>query len=158
MAEDAIRAVRAALQEGIAAGGGAAYMACIPALARLESATGIQDEALGVRVVAEALKAPLQQIAANAGYAGSTVSARVSGHYNGLDPAAIQAKPHSDQRMPGDGFGFDALSGQVVSMWENGIVDAVKVLRMALEKAASTAAMGPDNRGRRFQEAREDVT
>ena len=140
-AEDAIRAVRAALQEGVVAGGGAAFMACIPALAMLESATGNQDEALGVRVVAEALNAPLKQIAANAGYTGSTVAARVSGHYNGLDPDATLSSPHSRHALPGDGFGFDARSGQVVSMWETGIVDSVKVLRTALEMAASTAAM-----------------
>jgi chaperonin GroEL len=140
-AEDAIRAVRAALQEGVVAGGGAAFMACIPALALLESATGNQDEALGVRVVAEALNAPLKQIAANAGYTGSTVAARVSGHYNGLDPDATLSSPHSRHALPGDGFGFDARSGQVVSMWETGIVDSVKVLRTALEMAASTAAM-----------------
>ena len=139
MAEDAIRAVRAALQEGIVAGGGAAYMACVPALTVLETATDGEDEALGVRVVAEALQAPLQQIAANAGYAGSTVAARVSGHYNGLEPGATRSKPRSDQGV--QGCGFDALSGQVVSMWEAGIVDSVKVLRMALEMAASTAAM-----------------
>ena len=140
-AEDAIRAVRAALQEGVVAGGGAAFMACIPALAMLESATENQDEALGVRVVAEALNAPLKQIAANAGYTGSTVAARVSGHYNGLDPDATLSSPHSRHALPGDGFGFDARSGQVVSMWETGIVDSVKVLRTALEMAASTAAM-----------------
>ncbi len=140
-AEDAIRVVRAALLEGVVAGGGAAFMACIPALAMLESATGNQDEALGVRVVAEALNAPLQQIAANAGYTGSTVAARVSGHYNGLDPDATHSSPHTRHALPGDGFGFDARSGQVVSMWETGIVDSVKVLRTALEMAASTAAM-----------------
>ena len=138
-AEDAIRAVRAALKEGIVAGGGAAYMACVPALTVLETATDGEDEALGVRVVAEALQAPLQQIATNAGYAGSTVAARVSGHYNGLEPGATQSKLRSDQTV--QGCGFDALSGQVVSMWEAGIVDSVKVLRMALEMAASTAAM-----------------
>ena len=138
-AEDAIRAVRAALKEGIVAGGGAAYMACVPALTVLETATDGEDEALGVRVVAEALQAPLRQIAANAGYAGSTVAARVSGHYNGLEPGATQSKPRSDQGV--QGCGFDALSGQVMSMWEAGIVDSVKVLRMALEMAASTAAM-----------------
>ena len=138
-AEDAIRAVRAALQEGIVPGGGAAYMACVPALTLLETATDGEDEALGVRVVAEALQAPLQQIAANAGYAGSTVAARVSGHYNGQEPAATRSKAHSDQGV--QGWGFDALSGQAISMWEAGIVDSVKVLRMALEMAASAAAM-----------------
>ncbi len=138
-AEDAIRAVRAALKEGIVAGGGSAYMACVPALTVLETATDGEDEALGVRVVAEALQAPLRQIAANAGYAGSTVAARVSGHYNGLEPGATRSKPRSDQGV--QGCGFDALSGQVMSMWEAGIVDSVKVLRMALEMAASTAAM-----------------
>ena len=139
MAEDAIRAVRAGLQEGIVPGGGAAYMACVPALTVLETATDGEDEALGVRVVADALQAPLRQIATNAGYAGSTVAARVSGHYNGQEPGAMRSKPHSDQGV--QGWGFDALSGQEMSMWEAGIVDSVKVLRMALEMAASAAGM-----------------
>ena len=141
-AEDAIRAVRAALQEGVAPGGGAAYMACVPALTALEAATGDEDEALGVRVVADALQAPLQQIAVNAGYAGSTVAARVGAHYNGLEAGATRSGPGSEGRTaPGGGMGFDALSGQVVNMWEAGILDSVKALRKALEMAASTASM-----------------
>ena len=136
MAEDAIRAVRSALQEGVAAGGGAAYMACVPAVNALEAAAGSDEEAMGVQVVADALTAPLAQIADNAGYAASTVAFRVGSHYNGAEAGLRRT-----QRAASDGVGFDVTSGQVVSMWEAGIVDSVKVLRMALEMAASTAAM-----------------
>ena len=145
MAEDAIRAVRAALQEGVAAGGGAAYMACVPAVNALEASAASDEEAMGVRVVADALTAPLAQIADNAGYAASTVAFRVGSHYNGVSAGAhAGTAPAGLRRTEGaapDGVGFDVTSGQVVSMWEAGIVDSVKVLRMALEMAASTAGM-----------------
>jgi len=121
LAEDAVRSVRAALEEGTVPGGGAAYMACIPSLEALEEVTGNRDEAAGVRVVAEALAAPLQQIAVNAGYSGSTVAAQV--------------------KLCSPEYGFDALSGQTVDMREMRILDPTKVLRMALEMAGSTAAM-----------------
>ncbi len=141
MAEDAIRAVRAALQEGVAAGGGAAYMACVPAVNALEAAAASEDEAMGVRVVADALRAPLAQIADNAGFAASTVAFRVGSHYNGVQAGAAPAGLRRTEGAAGDGVGFDVTSGQVVSMWEAGIVDSVKVLRLALEMAASTAGM-----------------
>ncbi len=141
MAEDAIRAVRAALQEGVAAGGGAAYMACVPAVNALEAAAASDEEAMGVRVVADALRAPLAQIAGNAGYAASTVAFRVGSHYNGVQAGAAPVGLRRTEGAAGDGVGFDVTSGQVVSMWEAGIVDSVKVLRMALEMAASTAGM-----------------
>lgn len=145
MAEDAIRAVRAALQEGVAAGGGAAYMACVPAVNALEASAANDEEAMGVRVVADALRAPLAQIADNAGYAASTVAFRVGSHYNGVSSGVpAGTAPAGLRRTEGavpDGVGFDVTSGKVVSMWEAGIVDSVKVLRMALEMAASTAGM-----------------
>ncbi len=145
IAEDAIRAVRAALQEGVAAGGGAAYMACVPAVNALEASAASDEEAMGVRVVADALRAPLAQIADNAGYAASTVAFRVGSHYNGVSAGAqagtaLAGLRRTEGAAP-DGVGFDVTSGQVVSMWEAGIVDSVKVLRMALEMAASTAGM-----------------
>ncbi len=145
MAEDAIRAVRAALQEGVAAGGGAAYMACVPAVNALETAAGSDEEAMGVQVVADALRAPLAQIADNAGYAASTVAFRVGSHYNGAEAGAeagaAAAGLRRIQAAASDGVGFDVTSGRVVSMWQAGIVDSVKVLRLALEMAASTAGM-----------------
>lgn len=120
-AEEAIRSVRSALEEGVVPGGGAAYVACIPAVEALAKVTEDTDQAAGVRAVAEALAAPLEQIAVNAGHEGTTAVARV--------------------RLAGPGLGFDALSGQVVNMREVGILDPVKVLRLALERAASVAAM-----------------
>ena len=119
--EDAIRAVRAALQDGTVPGGGAAYLACIPALEALQAAGEQTDEAMGIHVVAEALAAPLKQIAKNAGYSGVTMAAKA--------------------RAKGPGHGFDAFSGEVVDMREAGIVDPAKVQGIALEAAASTAAM-----------------
>jgi chaperonin GroEL len=120
-AEDVLRSVRAALEEGTVPGGGAAYLACISAVEALEKATANVDEAAGVHIVAEALAAPLQRIAVNAGFSGSTTAARA--------------------RLAGPGFGFDALSDRVVDMRQAGIVDPAKVIRVALEMAASTARM-----------------
>jgi chaperonin GroEL len=120
-AEDAIRSVRAALREGTVPGGGAAYLGCIPALEELTTKTQDADEAMGVRTAAAALTAPLRQIASNAGYEASTVVAKVG-------PGAPEC-------------GFDAVSGRIVNMREAGIVDPVKVLRLALEMAARTAVM-----------------
>lgn len=121
LAEDALRCVRAALEEGSVPGGGAAYLACIPALETLRRCTTDTDEATGVRIVEEALSAPLRQIATNAGYEGSV--------------AVAQAK------LDGSPCGFDALAGRVVNMREAGIIDPTKVTRRALEMAASAAAM-----------------
>jgi chaperonin GroEL len=120
-AEEAIRSVRSALEEGVVPGGGAAYVACIPSVEGVAQAAEDVDQAAGVRAVAEALAAPLQQIALNAGYEGTTAVAQV--------------------RLAEPGFGFDALSGQVVNMQEAGILDPTRVLRLALEKAAGAAAM-----------------
>ncbi len=120
LAKDAIRSVRSALQEGVVPGGGAAYMTCIPAVEAVAKDVNNADQAAGVRAVAEALTAPLRQIALNAGYEGSTVVAQVG--------------------MAGPGFGFDALLGRVVNMGEGNILDPAEVLRVALEKAASVAA------------------
>jgi chaperonin GroEL len=90
-------------------------------LEALEAATDHTDEAMGIHVVAEALAAPMKQIATNAGYAGSTMAAKA--------------------RAEGPGYGFDALLGEVVDMREADIVDPAKVQCVALEAAASMAAM-----------------
>jgi chaperonin GroEL len=120
-AEVGVRSVRSALEEGVVPGGGSAYLACVPAVEASAQAVNNSDQAAGVRVVANALAAPLQQLADNAGYSGATAAARV--------------------RLAGAGFGFDVRSGTVVDMREAGILDPVKVLSVALRKATSVAAM-----------------
>ena len=118
-AEKAMRALPIALREGVVAGGGVAYLNCIAALDRIE-AKG--DEAFGVQVIKHALAEPFRRIALNAG-----VSA----------PAAIRA----EAQARGADFGYDAMNEQIVSMRDVGIVDAVGVLRQALQTAASGAVM-----------------
>jgi len=118
LALDAIASARSALEEGVAPGGGAAYLACIPAI---EAYDWSERERFGAQVMVEALKAPAAAIAGNSGYEASTVLGRLRGQ-----PA---------------GYGFDVLSGQLLSMWEAGILDPVRVLRVALEMATSAAAM-----------------
>lgn len=120
-AEDAIRTVRAGVQEGTVPGGGAAYLGCVPFLEDLATKTRDTDEAMGVRTAAAALTAPLRQIASNAGYVASTVVAK-----------AGACAPE---------WGFDAVSGRIVNMRAAGIVDPAKVLRLALEMAAGTAVL-----------------
>ena len=116
--EDALAATRAAVEEGIVAGGGLALLRAIPALDRIE-AHG--DEATGIKIVKKALEEPMRQIAGNAGSEGSVVVEKVRG-------------------MEQD-VGFNALSGNYENMFTAGIVDPVKVTRSALQNAASIAAM-----------------
>jgi chaperonin GroEL len=116
--EDALAATRAAVEEGIVAGGGLALLRAIPALSRLE-AEG--EEAMGINIVKRALEEPLRQIARNAGSEGSVVVGKVKG---------------LEQNV-----GFNALSDKYEDMFEAGIVDPVKVTRSALQNAGSIAAM-----------------
>jgi chaperonin GroEL len=116
--EDALSTVRAGLEEGMVAGGGATLLHAIPALAKLKLQS---DEQVGVDIVRRALEAPLRQIADNAGARGEVVVEQVS-----------KAK---------EGEGFDALLGEYGDMFAKGIVDAAKVTRSALQNAASIAAM-----------------
>lgn len=116
--EDSLSAARAALEEGIVAGGGAALAHAREALGRLEL-TG--DEAVGREVVATAVSEPLRLIAANAGYDGQEVVGKVSG---------MSASE-----------GFDAMAGEYVDLFEAGIVDPLKVTRAAIEAAASIAGL-----------------
>ncbi len=113
-------ALRLALRDGVAPGGGVAYLACQEAL-RAQGAPLSTDERVVARALSAALQEPLAVIAANAGYTHQTVVARV------------KASP--------PWWGFDALTGQLVDMWAAGIVDPVPVLRTALESAVSGAAM-----------------
>ena len=116
--EDALNATRAAVEEGIVAGGGTALANVIPAVAALEL-TG--DEATGRSIVLRALEEPVRQIAHNAGFEGSIVIDR-------LKNAEL-------------GTGFNAATGEWVNMIEEGIIDPVKVSRSALQNAASVASL-----------------
>ena len=117
--EDALNATRAAVEEGIIAGGGSAYIHVQKKVAELaDSLTG--DEKTGANVIVKALEAPLFYIAANAGLEGSVIINKV--------------------RESEDSVGFDAYNEQYVEMVKSGIVDPVKVTRTALQNAASVAS------------------
>ena len=119
--EDALNATRAAVEEGIVAGGGAAYVDAIPAVEKLVN-TLEGDEKTGANIVAKALAEPMKQIAANAGIDGSVV----------LEKVKTAGKT---------GYGFDAYKEEYCDMISSGIVDPTKVTRSALENAASVAAV-----------------
>jgi chaperonin GroEL len=116
--EDALSTTRAAVEEGLVAGGGTALVQAIPAL---DALTVDGDEKVGVAIVRRALEAPIRQIAENAGAEGSVVVAAV--------------------RNAEKGYGYDALRGEFGDMFAKGIVDAAKVTRSALQNAASIAGM-----------------
>ena len=118
--EDALNATKAAVEEGIVAGGGTAYINVIPAVAKLAAETE-GDERIGVKLILKALEAPLHQIAENAGHVGAVV----------VDKVKNSGKV---------GYGFDAYNEVYVDMMEAGIVDPTKVTRSALQNAASIAA------------------
>ena len=118
--EDALAATKAAVEEGIIAGGGTSYINIIPEVAKLlDSCEG--DEKTGVQIVLKALEEPVKQIAKNAGCEGSVIVDKVM---------------HCDK-----GVGYNALTEKYVDMLKDGIVDPVKVTRSALQNAASVAAM-----------------
>ena len=119
--EDALNATRAAVQEGIVAGGGTAYVNAIPAVEKLVSKVE-GDEKTGVRIIMNALQEPVRQIAINAGVDGSVVLEKVK----------------NSRKV---GYGFDAYREVYCDMIANGIVDPTKVNRSALENAASVAGM-----------------
>ena len=116
--EDALNATRAAVEEGIVAGGGTTFIDILPALDKI-NAEG--DVKVGVDIVRRAIEAPVRQIAENAGLEGSVVVDSV--------------------KKAGDGIGFNALENTYVDMIGAGIVDPAKVTRSALQNAASIAAM-----------------
>ncbi len=118
--EDALNATRAAVEEGVVAGGGTIFVNVIPAVEALVG-TVEGDEKTGVRIVAKALEAPIRQIAANAG----------------LDGSVILEKVRSAEK----GHGFDAYKEEYCDMVAAGIIDPAKVTRSALENAASVAGM-----------------
>jgi len=117
--DDALHATRAAVEEGIVAGGGVALVRAKAVLLNLETVN--LDETTGVQIIARAIESPLRTIVENAGGEGSVVVSKV---------------------MEGTGdFGYDAKSEQYVNMLEAGIIDPKKVTRIALENAASVAGM-----------------
>ncbi|MBP6869453.1 chaperonin GroEL [Candidatus Babeliales bacterium] len=117
--EDALSATRAAVEEGIVAGGGCALLHAQAILAEMDL---VGDEKLGVQIIRRAIEEPLRMIAINAGYEGSIIVERI--------------------RQEGSGaFGFDAKSGQFCNLVEAGIIDPVKVTRCALQNAASIAGL-----------------
>ena len=119
--EDALAATKAAVEEGIVAGGGIALMNAIPAVEKYtETLAG--DEKTGAQIVLKALEAPLRQIASNAGLEGSVIVENI-------------------KKADKVGYGFNALTEEYADMVEAGIVDPTKVTRSAIQNAASVAAM-----------------
>ena len=116
--EDALNATRAAVEEGIVAGGGTTFIDILPALDKLEAEGDVKT---GINIVRRAIEEPVRQIAGNAGKEGSVVVAEV--------------------KNAGIGVGYDAAKDEYVNMIEAGIVDPAKVTRSALQNAASIAAM-----------------
>jgi chaperonin GroEL len=119
--EDALNATRAAVEEGIVAGGGTAYLNVIPEVAKLVD-TVEGDEKTGVRIVLKALEEPVRQIAANAGFDGGVIINEI-------------------QKSGKIGYGFDAYNEVYCDMMAAGIVDPTKVTRSALQNAASIASV-----------------
>ena len=116
--EDALNATRAAVEEGIVPGGGVALLRTLPALAKLEL-TG--DQGYGVNIVRRAIEEPLRQMARNAGVEGAVVVARV---------------------CEGKGaFGYNVATGEYGDLVRAGVIDPTKVVRVALQNAASVASM-----------------
>ena len=118
--EDALNATRAAVEEGIVAGGGTAFVNAIPAVEKLVAKLS-GDEKTGAQIIAKALQAPIRQIAENAGVDGSVVFERIK----------------SSRKV---GYGYNAYTATYCDMIPSGIVDPTKVTRTALENAASIAA------------------
>jgi chaperonin GroEL len=117
--EDAMHATRAAVEEGIVPGGGAALLRCLPAIEKLKLH---DDEAVGVGIVKRALEEPCRQIALNAGFEGAVVIGKI-------------------RESKDDNFGFNADTGEYVDLVKAGVIDPAKVTRLALQNAASIAGL-----------------
>src|SRR6266403_135088 len=117
--EDAMHATRAAVEEGIVAGGGTAYLRCIAVLEKLKLH---DDEATGVNIVRRALEEPIRQIAQNAGHEGALIVGRV-------------------RESKDENFGFNAETGEFEDMIKAGVIDPAKVTRLALQNAASVVSL-----------------
>ena len=118
--EDAMHATRAAVEEGIVAGGGTALLYATKALAKLEGAN--DDQNVGINIIRKALQAPVRQIAENAGFDGAVVAGKL-----------LEQKDTD--------FGFDAQDGVYTNLVKAGIIDPTKVVRAALQDAASVAGL-----------------
>jgi chaperonin GroEL len=116
--EDALHATRAAVEEGIVPGGGVAYLRCLPALNKMKVEG---DRKIGVELIERALEEPIRQIVQNAGKEGSVIAQKVKGEKGA--------------------FGFDADKEEYTDMIEAGIIDPTKVVRLALQNAASVASL-----------------
>jgi chaperonin GroEL len=127
--EDAMHATKAAVEEGIVPGGGVALVRATTALDELakKEDKNNHDIAIGVKIVKRALEEPVRQIANNAGYEGSVI--------------VNQVKGLEDQKDKGPNWGFDAQNEKFVNMHEAGIIDPTKVVRSALQNAASIASL-----------------
>ena len=119
--EDALSATKAAVEEGIVAGGGVALINTVPAVEKLLDSTE-GDTKTGVQIVLKTLEAPIKQIAKNAGLEGSVIIENI-------------------KREGKVGYGFNALTEEYTDMISAGIVDPTKVTRSALQNAASVASM-----------------
>ena len=119
--EDALSATKAAVEEGIIAGGGTSYVNAIPSVEKILETISEPDEKTGVQIILKALEEPVKQIAKNAGLEGSVILDKIRG-----------SKP---------GIGFNALTEEYVDMINAGIVDPAKVTRSALQNAASVSSM-----------------
>src|SRR5262245_55434176 len=117
--EDAMHATRAAVEEGIVAGGGVTFIRAIPALEKLKLD---EDEQIGANIVRRALEEPLRQIAQNAGAEGAVAVARVKAEKN-------------------ENFGYNAATDDYGDLVKDGVLDPAKVARTALQNAASIAAL-----------------
>jgi chaperonin GroEL len=117
--EDAMHATRAAVEEGIVAGGGTALVRCLPALDKLKLH---DDEAIGVNIVKRALEEPLRQIVSNAGHEGALIVGRV-------------------RESKDENFGFNADTGEFGDLVKAGVIDPAKVTRLALQNAASIVSL-----------------
>jgi chaperonin GroEL len=117
--EDAMHATRAAVEEGIVAGGGTALLRCLPALDKLKVN---EDEHVGVNIVKRALEEPARQIAYNAGFEGAVVIGKI-------------------RESKEENYGFNAETGEYGDMVKMGVIDPAKVTRLALQNAASIAGL-----------------
>jgi chaperonin GroEL len=116
--EDALHATRAAVEEGVVAGGGVALLRCRKALADVKVEG---DEAIGVEIIERAIEEPLRWIVTNAGQESSVVCAEVKKHQGG--------------------YGYNAYTGEYEDLIQSGVIDPTKVTRTALENAASIAGL-----------------
>jgi chaperonin GroEL len=124
--DDALHATRAAIEEGIVAGGGIALLKCLKVVDALHDTTDNIDEKDGIDVIAKALKSPITQILTNAGLDSNEIIEVLQGHWD-VDG--------------GENLGYDAKNEEVVDMFQSGIIDPKKVTRIAIENAASVASM-----------------